>query len=44
MIGRLTPTEVLQGIGIQFVWIIVGWQLMHWLWRRGIRRYSAVGA
>lgn len=44
MIGRLSPTAVLQGLGIQLAWIVGGWLLMHWLWRRGVRRYSAVGA
>jgi ABC-2 type transport system permease protein len=44
MIGRLSPAVTVRGLGIQLIWIILGWTIMQWLWRRGVRRYSAVGA
>jgi ABC-2 type transport system permease protein len=44
MIGRLTPEQVVQGFGWQLAWIVGGWLVVRWVWRRGLRRYSAVGA
>jgi ABC-2 type transport system permease protein len=44
MLGRLSPATVLEGFAVQLAWIGGGWMIMHWLWRRGLRRYSAVGA
>lgn len=44
MIGRLTLLQTLAGFGWQLVWIVAGGIVVHWVWRLGLRRYSAVGA
>jgi ABC-2 type transport system permease protein len=44
LLGRLTPREVLIGFGAQALWFAVGVLAVNWLWRNGVRKYSAVGA
>ena len=41
--GRLTAGEILEGLGVQCVWIAVLWVLAGILWRRGLKVYAAVG-
>lgn len=41
--GSPAPTELLTGLGIQYLWILAGWALVRIVWRYGIRQYSAVG-
>jgi ABC-2 type transport system permease protein len=43
-IGRQTLEQSLSGLGIQLAWIIGGWFFVMFLWRKGVKRYSAVGA
>lgn len=43
-IGRETAEQTIMGIGIQIVWLLIGSVLVRFMWRRGVRRYSAVGA
>jgi ABC-2 type transport system permease protein len=42
--GALSWPETLSVLGVQLVWALVFWMLRSWLWRRGLRRYGAVGA
>jgi ABC-2 type transport system permease protein len=42
--GRLPTLAVLQGIGVQWIWIVAVFALNRSVWRRGLARYSAVGA
>lgn len=42
-LGRVTGAELWQGLAIQAGWVLAGYALARWVWRRGIRRYSAVG-
>jgi len=44
LLGRLTPTEALMGLGAQAAWLVVGLVLLRVVWRAGLRVYSAVGA
>jgi ABC-2 type transport system permease protein len=44
ILGRLTPTEAVIGLGAQAVWVVLAFTLMRIVWRAGIRLYSAVGA
>jgi len=44
LLGRLTPTEALIGLGAQVAWVALAYVLMRIVWRAGIRLYSAVGA
>jgi ABC-2 type transport system permease protein len=41
--GQLGPAEVGRGFAVQAVWLAVALVLYSVLWRRGMRRYSAVG-
>jgi ABC-2 type transport system permease protein len=42
--GRATDqAEILRNLGIQAVWVIVLWATAQFLWRRGLRRHTAVG-
>jgi ABC-2 type transport system permease protein len=42
--GRRTGTDVLYGYAMQAGWIVVALVLLHVVWSRAVRRYSAVGA
>ncbi len=43
-IGRKTLEQTLAGMGWQFVWIIGGAILVRFMWKHGVKKYSAVGA
>jgi len=44
LLGRLTPTQTLTGMGMQAAWLAAGLVLMRVVWRAGLKVYSAVGA
>ncbi|MBI1973274.1 ABC-2 family transporter protein [Candidatus Micrarchaeota archaeon] len=44
MIGRVTLSEVLPNMAIELVWIAALFLAGQFLWRRGMRRYTAPGA
>ena len=44
IIGKLSLSQILTGIGIQCAWGLGAAVVFSWLWRVGIKRYSAVGA
>jgi ABC-2 type transport system permease protein len=41
--GSLSAGEIYVGLGMQSLWLLIGLGLLLFLWRTGIRRYSAVG-
>lgn len=43
LIGQLTATELLFGLGMQLFWIAAGTLMVQVVWRVGIGRYTAVG-
>jgi ABC-2 type transport system permease protein len=43
LLGRLTVTESILGIGIQVIWLLAALLLVNVVWKAGIRVYSAVG-
>lgn len=43
LLGRLTPTQALIGLGAQTVWLVIGFILLRAVWRAGLKVYSAVG-
>jgi ABC-2 type transport system permease protein len=43
LVADLSTNELLYGLGMQALWTAIGWVLAMWVWRLGIRRYSAVG-
>jgi ABC-2 type transport system permease protein len=44
LLGKLTPMQVAAGLGLQIFWLLTFFVLLRWLWARGLRQYSAVGA
>ena len=44
LLGRLSPSEVVAGIGVQIAWVVVAFAIMRVAWGAGVRRYTAVGA
>ncbi len=43
LMGGLSRTELLTGFVFQAGWLLVALILYQWVWRTGLRRYSAVG-
>ena len=41
--GKAMGAEMWRGLGIQFLWVIATYGFARWMWRRGIKRYSAFG-
>jgi len=42
-LGRATGASLYQGLIIQALWVVAAYGLARLMWRRGIRKYSAVG-
>ena len=42
--NRLSSAEIMQSYLVGFVWLGIATLLFNWVWREGIKRYSAVGA
>ena len=40
---RLSGPALAQGLAIQAGWVLLGWLAARELWRRGVRKYQAVG-
>ena len=38
------PVNVGRGLLIMLDWIIIFWFLNRWLWRKGLKQYSGMGA
>lgn len=43
LVGQFTPLQLLEGLGIQALWIGIGVLAVNIVWRAGIRRFSSVG-
>ena len=43
-LGRLTPTETLIGFGAQLFWLVIVQASLRFVWRAGVKQYSAVGS
>jgi ABC-2 type transport system permease protein len=44
ILGKLTTTEIIEGFVVGLVWLPIAFLLFNWVWREGLKRYSAVGA
>lgn len=44
VLGRISPTEIAAGYIQGLAWLIVSLLLFRWLWKRGLKQFSAVGA
>jgi ABC-2 type transport system permease protein len=42
-LGKAAGAEMWRGLLIQFLWVLAGYAFARWMWRRGIKRYSAFG-
>jgi ABC-2 type transport system permease protein len=43
-LGRLSPAQAAQGIAAEAAWLLAGALLLAWVWRAGLKAYSAVGS
>ena len=43
LLGRLSTAEVWRGIGMQVLWSAIAIGVTAVMWRRGVRRFAAVG-
>ncbi len=44
ILGRLPPERLLPTYGLGLVWLVFAYLLFRWIWRSGVKRFSAVGA
>lgn len=44
ILGKLSTEQIIQGYVMGVVWLGISIVLFNWVWRNGIKRYSAVGA
>ena len=44
VLGRLSPAEIVSGYLTGLAWLVVALLLFRWIWRRGLKQFSAVGA
>jgi ABC-2 type transport system permease protein len=44
ILNRLSMDEILRNYAAGIVWLVLAWFLFNWVWRAGIKRFSAVGA
>jgi len=44
ILGKLSTEQIVQGYVMSFIWLGISLLLFNWVWRNGVKRYSAVGA
>lgn len=44
ILGRLTPEAIARNFVMDVIWLLIGLGLFHFVWSRGVKRFSAVGA
>jgi ABC-2 type transport system permease protein len=44
ILGRLSPDAILRNFALDVVWFVIALTLFRWVWKRGVVRFSAVGA
>lgn len=44
ILGKLTNQQIIQGFVMGGIWLVLSLLFFNWVWREGIKRYSAVGA
>src|SRR5215211_1332798 len=44
ILGKLSNAQIVQGYIMGFIWLTVAITIFNWVWRNGVKRYSAVGA
>jgi len=43
LIGQVPTAEIWRGLGMQLVWVAIGGAAILLVWRRALRRFTAVG-
>jgi ABC-2 type transport system permease protein len=44
ILGKLSTAQILHGYILAGVWLVISYVFFNWVWRNGVKRYSAVGA
>ncbi len=44
ILNRLPPEQMLRDYALSLVWLVIFYMLFRWVWREGVKRFSAVGA
>ncbi len=44
ILGKLSTDQIIQGYVMAGVWLVISILFFKWVWREGVKRYSAVGA
>ena len=44
ILGNLSMGQIIQGYVMAFIWLGISMLFFNWVWRNGVKRYSAVGA
>ena len=44
ILGKLSSAQIVQGYVTGIIWLIVAISVFNWIWRNGVKRFSAVGA
>jgi viologen exporter family transport system permease protein len=44
ILGKLSSAQIIQGYVVGTIWLIVAISIFTWVWRNGVKRFSAVGA
>ncbi len=44
ILGKLSSTQIIQGYVVGTIWLVVAISVFTWIWRNGVKRFSAVGA
>ena len=44
ILGRLSTAQIVQGYIVAGVWLVIAILFFRWVWRNGVKQYSAVGA
>jgi ABC-2 type transport system permease protein len=43
LVSPMSAVQMLQGLGMQILWIAIGWLAVMIVWRFSVRQFSAVG-
>lgn len=44
ILGNLSPAQIMQGYVAGLIWLAISILVFNWIWRNGVKQYSAVGA
>jgi len=41
--GKIAGADLIRGLCVQLGWVLIGYALARFAWRRGIKKYAAFG-